>query len=68
MKKLIQKYLEMGCYFCIYISNGDEIKNSQYTNIELFDDCFTYSHIDENYTIYPYSSILKICVDSKIPF
>ncbi len=68
MKRHLEKYLEMGCKLSIYIINGEEIKPSQYLDIELFEDCFSCTFLDNEIGIYPYSSILKIIVDPSIPF
>ena len=67
MKKHLEKYLKMGCKLSIYTINGEEIKPSQYLNIELFDNCFSCTFLDNEINIYPYSSILKITVDTLIP-
>ncbi len=67
MKNQLQKYLDMKCRLVIHLINGEQIKPSEYDNIEALEDCFVHNYLNERHDIYPYSSIFKIATDITIP-
>ena len=67
MKSQLQKYLDSGCRLTIHLIDGKQIQPNTYSKIEAFENCFVENYLNETYTVYPYSSILKIEADVTIP-